>query len=149
MPEDFVSRFRSAYEGSSAAFNQGDLDEALGALPEDLEWHAPSEDPEHTVYRGPAEITGWFRDMQSVFDEWRVEVQGVEQLSDNAVLVEHVISGTSRGAGVPVDVVTYEFWEFGPLDTNAHPAWDFVGKRPVRVRQFLSREEALAAAAEA
>ena len=38
----------------------------------------------------------------------------------------------SRGAGVPVEVEIWEVWEFEEM-------------RPVRVRQFLSREEALAA----
>lgn len=148
MPDDLVSRFRAAYEGSAAAFNEGDLDQALGALPGDLEWHAPSEDADHTVYRGPSEIKGWFEDMRSVFDQWRVELRDFEHLSDGTVLVHNLISGTSHGAGVPVEVHIYEVWEFAPLDADSHAAWQFVGMRPVRVRAFLSRKEALTAVAE-
>jgi hypothetical protein len=133
MPADLLSTFRAGYEQSSVAFNEGDLEKALGGLGEDFEWHAPSEDPEHTVYRGPGEVRRWFADMQSVFDEWHIELQGFEQLSENTILVDHIIRGISRAAGVPVEVHTYEVWEFK-------------GIQPVRARQFLSREAALAAA---
>ncbi len=134
MSEDLLSTFRAVYEQSAAAFNEGDLDKALGGLSEDFEWHAPTEDADHTIYRGPAEIKSWFEEMRSVFKQWHIELQDFEQLSGNALFVHHVITGTSRGAGVPVEVHTYEVWEFDEL-------------RPFRARQFLSREAALAAAA--
>ena len=134
MAEDLLTNFRAVYEQSAEAFNKGDLDTALGGLAPDLEWHAPSEDADHTVYRGPAEIKRWFEEMRSVFDQWHIELQDFEQLADSTLLVHHVISGTSRGAGVPVEVHTYE-------------VWDFEDMRPVRARQFLSRDAALAAAA--
>ncbi len=126
-----LTSFRAVYEQAANAFNDGDLDRALGGLAADFEWHAPEEDADHDVYRGPAEIKSWFSELRSVFDVWRIELRGFEQLSDNALLVDHVIAGTSRGAGVPVEVHTYEIWEFD-------------GMRPVRARQFLSRDEALA-----
>ena len=133
MPEDLLSTFRAVYEQSAEAFNRGDLDTALGGLAEDFEWHAPSEDADHTVYTGPAEVRGWFEEMRSVFDQWHIELQDFEQLGDSTLLVHHFISGTSRGAGVPVEVHTYEVWEFE-------------GMQPFRARQFLSREAAVAAA---
>jgi ketosteroid isomerase-like protein len=147
MPDDLVSRFRTTYEASAAAFNEGDLDQALGMLPEDIEWHAPSEFPDHRIYQGPAEIKVWFEELRSIFDRWQIELRHFDQLSDGAILVHHVIRGTSRGAGVPVEVVTYELWEFSPLTESSHQAWQFLEMRPIRVRQFASREEALAAAA--
>ena len=131
MAEDLLSSFRAGYEQSAAAFNEGDLDRALSGMPEELEWHAVSEDPEQSVLRGPAEIKGFFQGFRNVFDEWRVEPIYFEQLSEASILVHHVIRGTSRGAGVPVEVETWEVWEFEEM-------------RPVRVRQFLSREEASA-----
>ncbi len=133
MAEELLSTFSAGYEQSSAAFNEGDLDRALSGMPEDLEWHAVSEDPEQSVLRGPAEIKGFFQGFRNVFDEWRVEPLSFEQLSDASILVHHIIRGTSRGAGVPVETETWEVWEFEEME-------------PVRVRQFLSRDEALAAA---
>jgi ketosteroid isomerase-like protein len=133
VADQLLSGFRALYEQSAVAFNDGDLERALGGLAEDFEWHAPEEDADHTVYRGPAQIKGWFAEMQSVFDDWRIALQGFERLSEDTILVHHVITGTSRGAGVPVEVDTYEVWEFD-------------GMRPVRARQFLSSETARAAA---
>ena len=131
MAEDLLSSFRAGYEQSSAAFNEGDIARALSGLPDELEWHAVNEDPEQSVLRGRAEIKGFFQGFSNVFDEWRVEPIDFEQLSDASILVHHVIRGTSRGAGVPVEVETWEVWDFEEM-------------RPVRVRQFLSREEASA-----
>jgi ketosteroid isomerase-like protein len=132
VPEELLVGFRALYEQAAVAFNEGDLDKALGGLAEDFEWSAPEEDADHSVYRGPAEIRGWFSEMQSVFDDWRIELKDFEQLSDSSILVHHVIRGTSRSAGVPVEVHTFEIWDFDRM-------------QPVRARQFLSREGALAA----
>ncbi len=132
MAEDLLTAFRAVYAQSATAFNEGDLDKALGGLAEDFEYHAPSEDADHSVYTGPAEIKGWFEEMRSVFDGWHIELQDFEQLSETTLLVHHLITGTSRGAGVPVAVDTFEIWEFD-------------GMQPLRARQFLSRAAALAA----
>ena len=133
MAEDLLSWFPASYEQGSAAFNEGDLDRALAWLPEDLEWYPPSEDPDTRVLRGPAEVTRWFEEFRALFDEWRIEPAGFEQPTEGSVLVNHVIRGTSRAAGVPVEVVTFELWEFED-------------GRPFRVRQFFSRDDAVAAA---
>jgi hypothetical protein len=132
VPEDLLSTFRAVYEQSAVAFNEGDLDKVVGGLPEDFEWHAPSEDMDHAVLRGRAEIKGWFEEFTGVFDQWRIESPEFEQRSESMVLVHYVMRGTSRGARVPVEVHNYEVWEFD-------------GLRPLRARQFLTREKALAA----
>src|SRR4051794_27684289 len=98
-------------------------------MPEDLEWHATSQDPEQSVLRGPAEVKAFFQGFRSVFEDWRVEPLDYEQLGESWILVHHVIRGTSRGAGVPVEVETFELWEFE-------------AEQPVRVRQFFSHDEA-------
>jgi ketosteroid isomerase-like protein len=133
VPDDLLEMWSAVYQQAAAAFNEGDLDKALGGLPKDFEWHSPGEDADHGVYRGPEQVKTWFAEMQSVFDDWQIKLQGFERLSDQTVLVHHVISGISRGAGVPVEVQTWEVWEFED-------------SQPVRARQFLSREAALAAA---
>jgi ketosteroid isomerase-like protein len=133
VAEDLLSTFQAVYEQSAVAFNEGDLDRALGGLAHDFEYHAPEEDADHALYRGPEEVKGWFAEMQSVFDDWRIELRDFELLSPSSILVDHLIRGTSRAAGVPVEVHTFE-------------VWDFDGMRPVRARQFLSREAALEAA---
>ena len=146
MADELADSMRAIYDAATPAFNRGDFDLALGTLPEDVEWHAPREDADHGVYRGPEAIKHFFEEMRSVFDGWRVEVRQVEQPSDRTALVYHVIRGTSRGAEVPVEVHTYELWEFAELEPGSHRVWQEVGLRPARVRQFFSRDEALAAA---
>ena len=133
MAEELLSWFPASYQQGSEAFNEGDLAGALGWLPDDLEWHATNQDPETRVLRGPAEVIRYFEQFRSVFEDWRIEPLSFEGPTEGCVLVNHAIRGTSRAAGVPVEVITFELWEFE-------------GDRPFRVRQFFSREEALAAA---
>jgi hypothetical protein len=126
--EQFIAMHKAGTEG----FNRGEFESVLAIFPEDAEWHAVSDDPEASVLRGPEEITRWFEGFREIFDEWKSEPLGYEELGRGMALVHHVIRGTSRGAGVPVEVYTWEIWE---LDTES--------LQPVRVRQFRTREEAM------
>jgi ketosteroid isomerase-like protein len=131
VAEDLAARFRPVHEAGAGAFNSGDLDRALDGLPDDFEWHPLDVDPDESLIRGPAAIKDYFQKYREVFDEWHTEPLEYEQLGASAVLVHHVITGTSRGAGVPVKVEVFEVWEFD-------------GDVPKRARQFASREEATA-----
>jgi ketosteroid isomerase-like protein len=128
--EGFIAMHRAALE----AFNRKDLDGAVAELRDDFEWHAVSEDPETSVLHGPEEVKRFFEDFHGVFDEWHSEPLGYERLGPGTALAHHVLRGTSRGAGVPVEVDTWELWYFDPESLQ-----------PLRVRQFLSRDEAMQA----
>jgi ketosteroid isomerase-like protein len=132
VPDDLAAAFRPIHEAATEAFNEGDLDRAVAGLPDDFEWRSYTTDPEQTVVRGPEALKRYFTSYREVFDEWRSDPLSYEQVGSSAVLVHHRISGTSRGAGVPVAEEIFELWEF-----------EVAGPR--RVRQFGSREEALAA----
>ena len=134
QPEEGLEQFIAVHEAGTEAFNRGDLDAAMAPFPDDIEWHAVSDDPESSVLRGPQEIKNFFEGFREVFDEWRSEPVEYEQLGDATALVHHVLRGTSRGAGVPVEVDTWELWDFDPATAQAH-----------RVRQFFTRDEAVAA----
>jgi SnoaL-like domain len=73
VAEELLSWFPASYRQGSAAFNEGDFTGALGWLPEDIEWHAVSVDPETRVLRGPAEVIRYFEEFRAVFDDWRIE----------------------------------------------------------------------------
>jgi SnoaL-like protein len=135
VPDDLAARFRPLHEASTEAFNRGDLDEALGGLPDDFEWHSYDTDLETTSAHGSDELKRYFGKYREVFDEWRSDPVSYEQVADQAVLVHHIITGTSRGAGVPVREEVYELWEF-EADV------------PRRAQQFGTRDEALSAAAQ-
>jgi len=136
MAETGLERFIAMHKAGTDAFNRGDLADAVSVFSEDTEWHAVSEDPESNVLRGPEAIKLFFEEYRSVFDEWQSEPLGYEEIREGMALVHHVIRGTSRGAGVPVEVDTWEVWEV-----------DVESQQPQRVRQFLSRDEAMEAAA--
>jgi hypothetical protein len=131
VAEDLAARFRPIHQAGTEAFNSGDLDRALGGLPDDFEWHPYDVDPEESVVRGPAAIGDYFRKYRDVFEEWHSEPLDYDQVGEAVVLVHHVITGTSRGARVPVTVDVFEVWEFE-------------GDVPKRVHQFGSRDEAIA-----
>ena len=132
MANDLAARFRPVHEAAAEAFNAGDLDRALGGLPEDFEWHPYDVDPEESVIRGPDAVKAYFAKYRDVFEGWHTEPRTYEQLGDSAVLIHHTITGTSRGAGVPVEIQVFEVWEFE-------------GDVPKCVWQYGSREEARAA----
>ncbi len=134
MAESGFDQFIAMHKAGIEAFNHGDLDAALATFPEDAEWHAFSDDPEASVLRGPEAVKQFFEEFRSVFDEWRSEPLEYEEVREGTALVHQVIRGTSRGAGVPIEVDTWDLWE---VDTES--------LQPVRVRQFPSRAEALEA----
>ena len=132
MSDELVDAFRPLHGAAIAAFNEGDLDGAVSGIPDDFEWHPFDTDLQETVVRGPQALKQYFAGYREVFTEWRSDPVSYEQVGNRAVLIHHRITGTSRGAGVPVREEVFELWEFE----------DVV---PKRVRQFPSREKALAA----
>ena len=135
MADDLAARFRPIHEAATDAFNAGDLDRAVGGLPEEFEWQPYEVDPEETALRGPEAIKHYFSNYREVFEDWHSQPLEYEQLGEATVLVRHIITGKSRGAGVPVRVEVFELW-------------DFDGELPIRARQFGTRAEALAALAD-
>jgi ketosteroid isomerase-like protein len=133
VPDELAAAFRPIHEAATAAFNEGDLDAALGGLPDDFEWRPYSSDPEQSVVRGPEALKRYFAGYREVFDEWHSDPLSYEQVGESRVIVHHRITGTSRAAGVPVTEEVFEVWEFE-------------GGVPMRVSQFESRELALEAA---
>jgi ketosteroid isomerase-like protein len=133
MAEDLAADFRPIHEAATAAFNEGDLDRAVAGLPDDFEWQPYDTDLEEGVVRGPDALKSYFAAYREVFDEWNSEPLEYEQVGEGTVLIHHRITGTSRGAGVPVREEVFEVWEFE-------------GGVPRRVRQFPSRERAIAEA---
>jgi hypothetical protein len=112
VPEDLLEYFRATHLAATEAFNRGDLDRALAGLPDRIEWHAVSEDPEQEILRGPEQVKEWFEGFRGVFEGWRSEPREYELVGAATILVHHVITGVSRGAGVPVEVQTFELWQF-------------------------------------
>ena len=67
-------------------------------------WHedvvmdmAPTGVPGFTTYRGKAESRRFLEEWRDTFDEWSVDIVGVELVSDEAVLVHWHQTGRVRG----------------------------------------------------
>lgn len=134
QPDEGLEQVIELHRAGIEAFNRGDLDAAVASFPEDFEWHAVSDDPETSVLRGPEEVKKFWEGFRDVFEEWRSEPLEYQRLDDGTAYIHHVLRGTSRGARVPVEVDTHELWDI-----------DIEKLEPRRVRQFLSRDEAMAA----
>jgi ketosteroid isomerase-like protein len=130
MSEENVATVRRAAE----AMITGDVATALGALDPGIEWHATVGGiDEGRVYRGPEEVAEAFADY---FETWeRIDLRAEEYLDaggdDVVVLWHEVAKGRESGIVVETDTATINTVRNGKL---------------VRVRSFMDRAEALAAA---
>ena len=117
-----------------AAFNSGSV-EALAEVGDfydpEVEFHEDSRLIEAEVYRGPAEVEGYFRRWLESFESYHFEIEEIVE-SENKVAVFNHQSGRGRGSGVEVDMRT---------------AWVFELRngRIRRITPHWDREEALAA----
>jgi hypothetical protein len=129
--------FRRRAERTLEAFNRGDYEAAWGELPEDFEFHSVPDWPDAQVARGPREVIAYFQnDLRETFPDWRGRIESVTELGAGVYMNHLVMEGAGRAGGVPTTTSLFQVWE---LD----------GERPVRVREFLRREEAVAAGGDA
>jgi hypothetical protein len=106
----------------------------LGGLSDDFEWHAIPDWPGTDIARGPREVVDYFRDdVREMFPDWRGRIESISELAPGIYFNHLVMEGVGRAGGVPTTTDLFQIWEMD-------------GRRPVRVREFLRREEALAAA---
>jgi ketosteroid isomerase-like protein len=121
---------RRAYAAADAAIESGDLDSFLGEFYDPNAQYEPIE--EGASLRGQDEIAEYFRRWLDVWDDFRWEV---EELIDagNQVLSAALLSGRADSSGVEISQRIFYVTELRNL-------------KVVRVREFLDRGEALAAA---
>jgi ketosteroid isomerase-like protein len=120
---------RRVYDAANRAAGTGDYDEWLGFFDPAVEWRPL----DGQNYRGLEGITAWFEDWRRTMDEihWQVEEEH-DAGEDDAVLLVHVtarIRGTER-----------------PLDTRYALWFQIADGKVMRLTEFHTREEALAAA---
>jgi len=112
-------------------WREGDLDAALGSLPDDFEWVVPGH-PEGALRRGPHAVTEFFRDWIAQWDdpdtEWKLE-----QTRPDTVLAIVTTRGRGRASGVPVEM-------------NFAQVWTFRDGRPVRMVLYPDAEKGRRAA---
>ena len=129
MSEENVELVRSMLD----AFNRDDVDTVVAAFDEGCEIKEPLEMPDSppTGYRGHDGIREWMANLRAVagagFEPRRFTPSG------DVLLCELASRGVGHASGAPIEWMTFAVFEMR-------------GGKIARVRVFLSREEAVAAA---
>lgn len=96
-----------------------------------IEWHSADDLPDAGVYRGVAGVQRLFDLWTEAFDDFHAEVLAVSEHA-GGVLTEVDLRGRMRASGTEVSLLETHLWEF--RDGLA-----------IRVREFRTTAEALAA----
>jgi steroid delta-isomerase-like uncharacterized protein len=130
MSQETVELARRIFD----AFSRRDVDAFVALLGPDVVWEENPELPGlRDVYRGRAEVREWMAAVLEVFENQKVEVVELTDLSDDRVFAETVLTARGQGSGVPVEL---RFWTV---------AWFAEGK-VTRRQVFWTRDQALEAA---
>ena len=128
MSQQNVDRIRRGYE----AFGRRDLDAALEMAHPEVEAHDPAEMPDAAVHCGKEAVKRDWEQTLELFDEFAVEIEEVFDAGEEVVLfLRYRGRGKESGAAVEVDMAHVLTMRDGVA---------------VRLRQYLDRADALAAA---
>jgi ketosteroid isomerase-like protein len=112
----------------------------LGAIEarwhEDVVWDEPAGFPDSGTHRGRDAVFSRIRERFEFLGVVSVEVIEVEEIGERRLYSEVIVRGRGPSSGVPAE--QHEFWIYDYSDDN----------RLLRWREFLDRDEALAAARE-
>lgn len=128
-----IEAFARAHRAGQRAFNEGDFERAFATLAEDVEWHVLPRAFETGVLHGRDEVVRYFR---SVLDGmmWSVEAQEFIDAGRGRVVIHQRGAAIGRTTGIADTLDFFQLWELGSDSQIA------------RIREYETREEALAAA---
>jgi ketosteroid isomerase-like protein len=93
-----------------AVWDDGDLNAAFAALPDEFEWVVPGH-PDGDVHRGRDAVTKFFGDWIDQWDEATSDWQ-LEQTGPDTVFALTTTRGRGRASGVPVELHFAQVWTF-------------------------------------
>lgn len=128
MSQRNIETFRRTID----AFNEGDMNALESVLTEESEWDwSRSIGPDNAVYRGPEEITRFWREFVGGFEDIRIEIEDVIDEDDRLVAA---MRSVMRGRG--------------GIEVEARNAWLITLRdaKLVRLEMFQTKPEALEAA---
>jgi uncharacterized protein len=130
MSHEDVELLRNAYD----AFRESGEDAIYEYLDPEIEARAIEEMPGNETHHGHAGVHEWFEMLREAFGDFTWDPLEYDDLGDHVLVVTQFIA-EGRGSGVPVEVTVYNVWTVrqGKLS---------------RVRGYLNRSDALAAAKE-
>jgi ketosteroid isomerase-like protein len=127
MSEARVELLRTAYR----ALSQRDIDGWLAATRPDAEMRDFTAEP--GVYRGHQELRAWAASGLEVSASWELTPAEFVEAPHGRLFVRVDVTATSAGAGVPVEGVVYNVFEFS-------------GTKVASIANFLDEADALEAA---
>lgn len=128
MSQENVDTIRRGYE----AFGRRDLDVALEMADPAIEAHDPVEMPDAAIHRGKAAVKRDWEQTLELFDDFAIDIEEVFDAGEEVVLfLRYRGRGKESGVAVEVDIAHVLTMQDGMA---------------VRLRQYLDRAEALAAA---
>jgi ketosteroid isomerase-like protein len=116
--------------GIIAALNRGDVDGMLARMDPDFEWRPLEASPVARVYQGHEDVRRYVEDWLTTFEDLRIDVEGLSEVSDRVVAVVHG-HGRGRASGVQ-------------LDTHFCQVWTVSRGTAMAMEEHTTREEALA-----
>jgi SnoaL-like domain len=131
--------FRSAYIEGTALFNSHEFDRAFAGLSDSVAWYPMAGWRAlgvlgADVLEGREAVAAAYVELLDDFPDWHSEPLEFVQVSERVFVVDAVSRGRGRASGTPVTVPVSQVWEF---------SGDGV---VVRVREYATHDEALAAA---
>jgi len=114
------------------AISRGDVDGLLALMPDDFEWRALERSPLAGTYRGQAEVRAYVEEWLNTFGDVRLEIEELVEVNDHVLAVVQG-SGWGKASGVEVSNRYCQLWTLS-------------GDVPTRMREYATRQEALAAA---
>jgi len=120
-------------ERAIAAINARDIEGYLACCTENIKLETPMATL-GGVYEGTDGIARYFADIEDAGPDFRIELDGMEEVDSKRVIAFLRTSGTGRVSGIPMAP---------PPLTNVY---DLIDRKIGHVRIFLDRQEALKAA---
>jgi ketosteroid isomerase-like protein len=102
----------SVVRGFTEAVTARDLDAALQFCHPEIEFFSLLAQLEASPYRGFAGIRRYFKDIDTTWDEWRVEVEQLLPSPDGRVAIIMSTRMRGRGSGLPLVQRVAVLWQF-------------------------------------
>jgi ketosteroid isomerase-like protein len=93
------------------AFNARDVEGLAAVIHEECEFYSAFGSVEGKVYRGRAQVPNYFGDIDSIFDDWRLESPEFHPARGGRVVSTYRAIGLARGSGFPLDFPLALLWE--------------------------------------
>ena len=97
---DNIERTRQAFE----IYRSGDIDGVLAYADPEVEVYLPSNLPNSGTFRGHEGYLTWISSWLEAWDDFTIEILGMDAIGDRHVVTTVRQSGTGRGSGIHVEM---------------------------------------------